>query len=105
MTSRESKVYAIVWGQCTSSLQAVLVKGNGDFEGKHKNCDDLWLFGQVKIVSSGIDNKSNKYKNLHATLMQLVTMRQGGGLRQMTSSFPGSSLMYRQSSYQVVINT
>ena len=71
-----NKVYAVVWGQCTSSLQAVL-KGNGDFELKHKKRDVLWLFGQIKIVTAGIDTKSNRYKNLQTALMHLLTMRQG----------------------------
>ena len=31
-----SKVHAIVWGQCTSNLQAV-IKGDNDFETKNKN--------------------------------------------------------------------
>ena len=71
-----NKVYAVVWGQCTSSLQAVL-KGNGDFETRHKKRDVLWLFGQIKIVTAGIDSKSNPYKNLQTALLQLLTMRQG----------------------------
>ena len=71
-----NKIYAIVWGQCSSSLQAVL-KGDDDFERKHKKRDAVWLLEQIKVVTSGIDNKSNKYKNLLATLTQLFTMRQG----------------------------
>ena len=71
-----NKLYAVVWGQCTSSLQAVL-KGNDEYEVKHKKRDVLWLFGQIKIVTAGIDNKSNKYMNLQTALLQLLTMRQG----------------------------
>ena len=71
-----SKVHDIVWGQCTSNLQAV-IKGDHDFETKNKKRDVLWLFGQIKIVTAGIDNKSNKYKNLQTALLQLLTMCQG----------------------------
>ena len=54
-----NKIYAIVWGQCSSSLQAV-IKGHDDFEMRHKRRDVVWLFEQVKVVTAGIDNKSNK---------------------------------------------
>ena len=71
-----NKVYVLVWGQCTASLQAV-IKGHEKYEEKHKRRDVLWLFGQIKTITAGIDNKSNKFKNLHTALLQLVTMRQG----------------------------
>ena len=36
------------------------------------------MFGQIKIVTTaGIDNKSNKFKNLQTALLQLITMCQG----------------------------
>ena len=71
-----SKIYVIVWGQCSSCLQAI-IKGDNDYDSKHKRRDVIWLFDQIKITTAGIDNKSNKYKNLLASLMTLFTMRQG----------------------------
>ena len=71
-----NKVYAIIWGQCSSSLQAV-IKGDDNFDIRHRRRDVVWLLTQIKTVSAGIDNKSNRYKNLYGALLQLLTMRQG----------------------------
>ena len=54
-----NKIYAIVWGQCTSGVKSVL-KGEEDFEKREEEVDCLWLLKSIKKITVGIDNKDNK---------------------------------------------
>ena len=71
-----NKIYAIVWGQCTSGVQSVL-KGEEDFEEREEDVDCLWLLKSIKKITAGIDNKDNKQYTLHESIMCFFTMRQG----------------------------
>ena len=70
------KVYALVKGQCSHSLRAVL-KQETDYEDKDTGQDLLWLLEKLQALTSGLDNKSNKRCNLFDALYVLVTMKQG----------------------------
>ena len=52
------KLYAVVWGQCTTSLQS-MIRGNKDFEDKYECKDCIWLLQTVHQYMSGIDSKVN----------------------------------------------
>jgi hypothetical protein len=76
MKNNMDKVYGIVKGQCSMSLQTV-IKQDPDFDEKNDEHDVLWLLSKLKEVTSGLDTKSNKRSNLHEAILVLFTMKQG----------------------------
>ena len=70
-----SKVYSIVWRQCTSALQAV-IKGVDGYGEKAAIHDLVWLLKEIKKVVSGVDAKSNPHETLLEALLTLFNMRQ-----------------------------
>ena len=48
-----TKLYSLIWGQCTEALQAAL-KGIDDFQVKDDAFDAKWLLENIKSLSSGI---------------------------------------------------
>ena len=76
MYDNRVKLYTYVWGQCLSGVRSVIM-GEELFKQKHGKKDILWLLERVKLVTSGLDTKSNKYNNMYETMMTFLTMRQG----------------------------
>ena len=74
-TNRET-LYALIWGQLSSGLQAVL-KGEDGFEIKDASFDCIWLLSKVKLISAGVDSKGNKHCNLIQALTDFCNVRQG----------------------------
>eukprot|EP00957_Ditylum_brightwellii_P205800 15345491-Ditylum_brightwellii.AAC.1 len=70
------KIFSYTWGQCTSSLQSVIV-GLSEYEDKAAECDVIWLLKNLKLATASIDSKSNKYDNLIEAILTFFTMRQG----------------------------
>eukprot|EP00957_Ditylum_brightwellii_P154757 11778652-Ditylum_brightwellii.AAC.1 len=68
------KTFSYAWGQCTSSLQSVIV-GLSEYEDKAAECDIIWLLENLKLATAGIDSKSNKYDNLIEAILTFFTMR------------------------------
>ena len=68
--------YSLVWGQCSSALQAY-IKGLDGYTNATDNYDLKWLLDELKKASSGIDSNANKYATMHKSLMILYRMRQG----------------------------
>ena len=58
-----AKVYGLVWGQCTTGLQAE-IKSEDDYNSKASAYDTLWLLETVKKKSSGVATRGNKYLNM-----------------------------------------
>ena len=58
-----NKIYGIVFGQFTPSLQSVM-KGFFDYENKSNYCDCLWLMEEVNKITSGVDVKENPRMSL-----------------------------------------
>ena len=71
-----NKIYGIVFGQCTPSLQPVL-KGVTEYENKSKDCDFLWLLEEVNKITAGVDVKEKPRLHLIEQLISFVTMYQG----------------------------
>ena len=69
------KVFSILWGQCTSALQAV-IKGENDYRIKASSHDLFWLLREIKKVNSGVDVKANAHMTLFDALLNLLNMRQ-----------------------------
>ena len=76
MQENKNKVYAIVIGQCSQSLQST-VKGNYKCISKYRVFDAIWLLKKVKKITSGVYTKANNTLTLHAHTMELFNMRQG----------------------------
>ena len=69
------KVYGVIWGQCSSALQAV-IKDDTDYRQKSTSHDLVWMLKQIKKITSGIDVKANPYMTLVDALLSLLNMRQ-----------------------------
>ena len=70
-----TKVFGLVWRQCTSALQAV-VKGEEGYKEKSSKHDLIWLLMKIKQVTSGVDVKANRHIVLLSSLLNLLNMRQ-----------------------------
>lgn len=76
MKSNKSKIYSLIWGQCSPGLQAI-IQGDKDFVTKEEKRDVLWVLEQVKLATAGIDERANQYENMCQVLLTFLTMRQG----------------------------
>ena len=70
------KVFSLIWGLCSHGLQEIILT-NEDFEGKEESSDVIWLVDRLKMVSSGIDTRRNKHKNLFEAMMRFLNICQG----------------------------
>ena len=52
------KIYGIVLGQCTPSLQSE-TKGFPEHEKKSEDCDYLWPMEELKKIMEGVDVKTS----------------------------------------------
>lgn len=71
-----TKLYSIIWGQCTAILHEN-IKGLLDYNTQSTKEDCIWLLKAIKEVSAGIDNTCNKYENLLSALHMFINMHQG----------------------------
>ena len=55
-------IHAKMWGQCKEPLQN-MIKHLDKFTIKHKKKDVIWLFKNLKTVSTRIDSLGNKHMN------------------------------------------
>jgi hypothetical protein len=77
LEDNKMRVYGVVWGQCTTALQAEL-RGVQDFKEKNSAYDCLWVLQQVKLISSGVDQSTaNPSANLFLLMKNLYYNRQG----------------------------
>ena len=67
--------YSLVWGQCSSALQAY-VKGLDGYVDTTDDYDLKWLLDELKKASPGIESNANKYATIHNSLTILFRMRQ-----------------------------
>ena len=76
MYDNRIRLYTYVWGQCLSGIKSV-VMGEDSFKEKHGRKDIIWLLQKIKLITAGLDSKSNKYDNVYEVMMTFLTMRQG----------------------------
>jgi hypothetical protein len=70
------KIYGLVWGQCSQSLQSVM-KGDVEYKEKSVAADCVWLLQNLKKITSGIDKKANPLSTYCNAVSTLFSMRQG----------------------------
>ena len=76
LKNNKESLYGLIWGQCSSGLQEVL-KQEEDFYKSAAVFNCVWILEKIKLVSSGIDSKSNKHANLIKALTGLCNIKQG----------------------------
>ena len=70
-----NKIYEILFGQFTPSLQLVM-KGVTDYKKKSKDCDCLWLMEDRKKITAGLDIKEKPRLSIIEQIISFSTMRQ-----------------------------
>ena len=70
-----TKLYALIWGQCTDGLQSVL-KMDAEYEEKTKSFDGVWLLRTIKKILAGVTNYRNGAILLREKLYRLLSTRQ-----------------------------
>ena len=76
LKNNKETLYGIMWGQLSSGLQEA-IKAESDYEVKLKVFDSAWLLEKSKLISSGVDEKANKYLSLLKAITTMVNIRQG----------------------------
>ena len=76
LRNNKETIYGLVWGQCSTGLQAA-IKADSDYEAEAKQFNCVWLLERAKLISSGVDEKANKYCTLLKALTTMCTVRQG----------------------------
>ena len=76
LRSNMEKLYGLLWGQCSSALQAT-IKGISEYEDKSDDFNVIQLLTEIKKAISGIDLKVNPRLTLHETVSTLYKMKQG----------------------------
>ena len=69
------KVYGIVFGNCTESVQT-MIRTDSEYEEKSKKFDHAWLFQKVKMIVSGLDTKVNLRVSLHDVIINFMLLKQ-----------------------------
>ena len=75
MKGNLKKVYTIVFGNCTDSVQT-MIKTDSEYEEKSKTFDYAWLFEKVKTIASGLDTKVNLRVSLHDAMLNFMLLKQ-----------------------------
>ena len=75
LDSNKMKLYGLIWGQLTTGLQEV-VKGDDDFSSKDLQFDCIWLLQKLKLITAGLDERSNKFATYVTAVRQAFTVRQ-----------------------------
>mmetsp|Transcript_19771 Transcript_19771/g.27809 ORF Transcript_19771/g.27809 Transcript_19771/m.27809 type:complete len:150 (-) Transcript_19771:299-748(-) len=75
LRDKVTKVYSIVWGNFSHTLQSEVQRCK-DFEEKDKNNDALWLLQQLKLLIAGLNKKRNIVYNVCTALKAIYTLRQ-----------------------------
>ena len=76
LDSNKEKLYALIWGQISTGLQEV-IKGEDEFVNMDSVFDCIWLLERVKLISSSVDTKANKYCSLVQAMTSFCTINQG----------------------------
>ena len=64
LRSNMEKLYGLLWGQCSSALQAT-IKGINEYEDTSDDFVPIWLLIEIKKAISGIDLKANPRLTLY----------------------------------------
>ena len=71
-----TKLFGIIWGQCTPSLQED-IRGLQDYKNETDSYNTLWLLENLKRASSGNDKAQYEYLTIVKNLKSLFMSRQG----------------------------
>ena len=77
LKSNLKKLYAIVFANCTESVQT-MIQTDSKYEEKAKIFDHAWLFQKVKTIVSGLDTKVNLRVSLYDMVINFMLLKQFG---------------------------
>jgi hypothetical protein len=72
----KTKLYGVIWGQCSPALQSELT-GDTDFKEKSSVFDCIWVLQKIKLISAGLDKNTNVYISTFSALKSFYNCRQG----------------------------
>ena len=75
LVKNKMALYGLVWGQCTTAFQEV-IKGETAFEERDMKYDIIWLLQKCKLITAGLDEKSNVYYTLVTSIKQTFNIFQ-----------------------------
>ncbi len=75
LKQNKTKLYGVIWGQCTSALQSEMM-GDLEYKAKSADFDCVWLLLTLKLLSAGMDKNSNTYVSTFHALKGFYTLRQ-----------------------------
>ena len=76
LDANKEALYGLIWQQCSNGVRE-LVKAEKDFTKKDSDFDTIWLLERVKLISAGVDGRSNKHAILIKSLTSLCNIKQG----------------------------
>ena len=76
LTRNIEKMYGVLWGQCSSALQAK-IKGSTAYSVESRDLNTLWLAKELKKATAGIDTKTDPRTSIIDSLNTLIRMKQG----------------------------
>ena len=76
LDANKEALYGLIWQQCSNGVRE-LVKAEKDFSKKDSDFDTIWLLERVKLISAGVDGRSNKHAILIKSLTSLCNIKQG----------------------------
>ena len=78
MMANVNKIFAIIWGQCTDSLQSA-IRLHPEYEDKSSAFDGVWLMGRIEENIAGLSVRKNNCVQLREKLLQFLLTRQYKG--------------------------
>ena len=75
LENNKERLYGIIRGQCTIGLQEV-IKGHSEYREQSIDFNCIWLLQKLKLASSGMDARANKYFTLVMAMRYAFTVRQ-----------------------------
>lgn len=70
-----TKIFALVWGQCTEPLQAT-IRLQEEYQSEAEKYNGIWLLGQVELRMAGIMPNKNDSIQLRSKLLTLLLTKQ-----------------------------
>jgi hypothetical protein len=75
LRQNKTKVYSVIWGQCSPALQSELM-GEQEYQTMSTSFDCIWLLETLNLFSAGVDKNSNVYMSTFHTMKSFYTIRQ-----------------------------
>jgi hypothetical protein len=75
LRKNKTKVYGIIWGQCSPALQSELM-GEQEYQAMSTSFKCIWLLETLHLFSAGVDKNSYVYMSTFHAMKRFYTIRQ-----------------------------